>query len=83
MQAAHSPTPAITESTWIISCPRCARWRTLGEVRGVRIGAASFGKRTLGWCRQCRRPRLMRIEQARTIPLERLQAMVAATEPTR
>lgn len=45
---------------WTIQCPKCglskpygaARW---GILRPVRLGAASIGKRTLGWCSQCRR----------------------------
>lgn len=76
------PTPEITDATWIISCSKCSRWRTLREVGGIRIAAASAGKRTLGWCRECGRPRLMRIEQARNIPHDRLGAMIAATEGT-
>lgn len=44
---------------WTIRCPKCglskpygaARW---GKLRPVRLMAASLGKRTLGWRRQCR-----------------------------
>jgi hypothetical protein len=48
-------------------------------VGGIRVGARSAGKRTLGWCRACRRPRVMRIEQPPSIPRDRLQMMVDAT----
>lgn len=70
---------AIEDQTWIISCPRCGRWKTLDEVGGVRIGAASAGKRVLGVCRACRRLRWMRVEQAKHIPSDRLGLMVDAT----
>lgn len=77
MSAARIP-PTITDETWIVSCPKCHRWRTLGETGGVRIGAKSSGKRVLSWCRRCRRLRWARLEQAREIPHDRLHAMAAA-----
>jgi hypothetical protein len=39
---------------WQLRCPTCGRTRPFGEV-GVRIGAASVGKRILGWCTACRK----------------------------
>jgi hypothetical protein len=41
-------------SQWRVRCPRCGRSRTYAELGGTRIGAASKGKRILGWCRECR-----------------------------
>lgn len=39
---------------WQIRCPKCGKTRALGETGAIRIGAYSVGKRTLGWCTQCR-----------------------------
>ena len=37
---------------WQLRCPKCGRTRAFGEV-GVRLGAASVGKRIPGWCTAC------------------------------
>lgn len=50
-----------TNKDWILVCPRCDRKRSLRAAGGVRIGAASVGKRTLAYCRQCKRLRLARV----------------------
>jgi hypothetical protein len=41
-------------SQWQARCPSCGRAKTYAEMGGMRMGAASKGKRILGWCRQCR-----------------------------
>ena len=41
-------------SEWRARCPQCGRSKTYAQMGGTRIGAASKGKRILGWCRQCR-----------------------------
>jgi len=66
----------IQDRTWILSCPRCHNWRTLREAGGVRIGAKSVGKRTLGWCSHCRWFRLMRLQQPPQIPHHQIAKMV-------
>ncbi|GMV24687.1 MAG: hypothetical protein AMXMBFR58_07180 [Phycisphaerae bacterium] len=75
---ADQPHP-IDESTWIISCPACGRWKTLAEAGGLRIGAVSAGKRVLGRCSSCNRVRMMRIERPPQIPHDHLQKMIENT----
>ena len=41
-------------SEWQLRCPKCGRAKTYAELGGIRLGAASKGKRLLGWCRGCR-----------------------------
>jgi hypothetical protein len=48
---------------WLIRCPKCGLTKPLGETGAVRLGAASRGKRTVGFCRQCRRLRWAIIER--------------------
>ncbi len=72
------PIPEITDDTWILTCPKCHRWRTLREVGGLRFGARSAGKRTLARCSSCGRLRFARLERARDIPHDRLAAMLEA-----
>ncbi|MCA9191900.1 MAG: transglutaminase domain-containing protein [Planctomycetales bacterium] len=48
---------------WRIYCPKCGRSAPLAKVGVTRIGARSYGKLTLGWCRECRRMRWLRIER--------------------
>ena len=48
---------------WQVRCPHCGTTRPAAEVGIIRIGAASKGKRTLGWCSVCRRVRVLVIEQ--------------------
>ncbi len=48
---------------WQVRCPHCGTTHPAGEVGIIRIGAASKGKRTLGWCSVCRRVRLLVIEK--------------------
>ena len=53
---------------WQVRCTTCDRTRDAAEVGIVRIGAASAGKRTLGWCSGCRRVRAIAIERKPTSP---------------
>lgn len=46
---------------WRICCTKCGRSAPLAKVGGVRIGARSVHKYTLGYCRDCRRLRFLRI----------------------
>lgn len=39
---------------WRLRCPKCGRSKSVRELGGIREGAASRGKRVLGWCRGCR-----------------------------
>jgi hypothetical protein len=48
---------------WQIRCKKCGTTRDAGDVRMIRIGAASIGKRTLGWCSKCRRLRMLVVER--------------------
>lgn len=55
---------------WQIRCPRCGKTTPFGKV-GVRLGAASRGKRTLIWCRPCRWFRFAYVERVPTMSAER------------
>ncbi|MBL8820043.1 MAG: transglutaminase domain-containing protein [Planctomyces sp.] len=46
---------------WRISCPKCGRSAPAAAAGMTRIGARSVGKRVLGWCSECRWPRLLRV----------------------
>ncbi len=46
---------------WRISCSQCGRSAPLAHTGAIRIGARSIGKHVLGWCRECRRLRWLRI----------------------
>lgn len=48
---------------WQIRCTSCGRTREAAAAGIVRVGAWSRGKRTLGWCRQCRWFRLLAVER--------------------
>lgn len=48
---------------WQVRCKLCGRTRDAGEAGLVRIKAASIGKRTIGWCSNCRRLRILLIER--------------------
>ncbi|MEX0885409.1 MAG: hypothetical protein WD009_03120 [Phycisphaeraceae bacterium] len=48
---------------WQLRCTRCDRTHDAAEAGLVRIGAASVGKFTLGWCSGCRRLRRVAIER--------------------
>ncbi len=51
----------IEKPDWLLECPKCGRRMPLRETVGIRIGAASVGKRLLGFCRGCKRFRMIRI----------------------
>lgn len=38
---------------WQVRCPGCGKTKPYGSI-GIRIGAASRGKRILAWCKTCR-----------------------------
>jgi hypothetical protein len=40
---------------WQIRCPKCGKTKPLGQTGAIRLGAWSRGKRTLAFCRDCRR----------------------------
>jgi hypothetical protein len=46
---------------WRICCTKCGRSAPLSALGGVRIGARSVHKYTVGWCRQCGWLRWLRI----------------------
>ena len=49
---------------WVIRCMRCGFTEPFGKY-GVRWGAYSYKKCTLGWCSRCRRLCCHAIEKAR------------------
>lgn len=54
---------------WQIRCASCGRTKDAGEAGITRLGAASTGKRVLGWCKQCCSLRFLILEEAeRGIP---------------
>lgn len=53
-----------TTRDWQCRCTKCGKTKNLTDVSGAaRIGAWSFKKFTLGWCKGCRRPRFIAIER--------------------
>jgi len=48
---------------WNLRCGPCGREKPAAEAGIVRIGAASVGKRVLGYCTQCRRFRMLHLER--------------------
>jgi hypothetical protein len=50
-----------TKPEWMLVCPKCGKRIPLRETGSIRIGAASIGKRTLGFCKGCKRLRLIKI----------------------
>lgn len=42
-----------TDDEWVLKCLTCGKTGSLRAAGGIRIGAASRGKRTLVWCSQC------------------------------
>lgn len=49
---------------WQLRCPKCGRTKLFNEV-GYRAGAASRGKRMLGWCSVCKWFRCAIVEKVR------------------
>ena len=49
---------------WQFRCTKCGRTRDAAEAGVVRIGAASVGKRVLGYCSGCHRFRLIALERS-------------------
>jgi hypothetical protein len=47
---------------WQIRCKKCGSTRDAADAGMIRIGAASIGKHTLGWCGKCRRLRMLIVE---------------------
>ncbi len=54
---------------WQFRCPKCGFTKTFAEAGGgaVRVGA-SRGKRTLGWCPNCKWFRFLIIEETEAQP---------------
>lgn len=56
---------------WYAQCAACGRTRTLASVGGIRLGAnRNAHKATLGWCRACRRLRIIRVVHADRLGLD-------------
>jgi len=53
---------------WQFRCSKCNRTRDAAEAGVVRIGAASVGKRVLGYCSGCHQFRLIRLERKASPP---------------
>lgn len=53
--------PGTPHDEWLLECPKCGKRTPLSEAGGMRIGAASAGKRTLGYCTDCKRLRWARV----------------------
>lgn len=51
---------------WQLRCTSCNATRDASEAGVVRIGAASVGKRTLGYCRYCQGLQMIAIERSTT-----------------
>jgi hypothetical protein len=61
---------------WQIRCKKCGTTRDAGAAGLIRTGAASIGKRTLGWCSKCGRLRMLVVER-------RLQSQLPAAATAR
>ena len=59
----------MSKDEWCFICPKCGSISPIRHHGGVRIGAASVGKRVLGFCSECGRipglgigrPRMLRV----------------------
>ena len=64
----ETPGPELPEHLapgWYAQCTNCGRTRTLASVGGIRLGGTTKSRKsTLGWCRQCRGLRFIRIVHA-------------------
>lgn len=64
----ETPSPELPEDLapgWHAQCNKCGRTRTLASVGGIRLGGnRNATKATIGWCRQCRGLRVIRIVHA-------------------
>jgi uncharacterized Zn finger protein len=49
--------------SWLLHCPTCGSIRSIWDIGGIRYKAASHGKRTMVWCQQCGKLRMMAVEQ--------------------
>ncbi|MFO0858412.1 MAG: hypothetical protein U0640_13785 [Phycisphaerales bacterium] len=49
--------------SWFLSCATCGKSKSLAKVGGVRLGAASKGKRVLGICSGCKKLRWLKLEK--------------------
>lgn len=58
---------------WWIECPKCGRAKPYNQV-GIRLGAASVGKRVLAWCSGCRRFRFAIVEKVPVVPLAKVSS---------
>ncbi|MFI4916678.1 MAG: hypothetical protein ACIAS6_09260 [Phycisphaerales bacterium JB060] len=70
---ATTPPPDLPEELapgWYACCSRCGRTQTLASLGGIRLGAnRSAAKATFGWCRECKRPGLIRIVHWDRLPV--------------
>ena len=57
-----------TDDDWVLSCLTCGKTGSLRKAGGLRVGAASIGKRTLIRCSQCKRIRWAAIVKGRDLP---------------
>jgi tRNA A-37 threonylcarbamoyl transferase component Bud32 len=57
-----------TDDEWVLSCLTCGKTGSLRKAGGVRISAASIGKRTLIHCSQCNRIRWAAIVKGGDVP---------------
>ena len=48
---------------WVMQCSHCGCEEKASRVGAMRKWASARGKRVLGFCRECQRPRLMRMYQ--------------------
>jgi hypothetical protein len=48
---------------WQLRCTKCGKTRDAGEAGMTRVGAASWRKRTIGWCSNCRWVRVIAVER--------------------
>lgn len=55
----------MAETSWRLRCTSCGKTRDAADAGVVRVGAWSFVKRTLGWCRDCRALRFVAVEPRR------------------
>ncbi|RYD61465.1 MAG: serine/threonine protein kinase, partial [Verrucomicrobiaceae bacterium] len=64
VETAVRANPPVPPGEWQLRCTACQSTRSLASAGGIRIGAASVGKRTLAWCRSCGGLRFAAIEKA-------------------
>ena len=70
----------LRDSDWVFVCPKCFRWKLVRDAGGVRIGAQSKGKRTIGHCKSCKKLRFVRVVQFKYLTDYEIDRMIESLD---